>query len=163
MTDCSDFIEAARGLCSFIETQQSDDSKQFLLLTQKHLLKLYANGLNIPDILISRDIEIEPDISDTEIKALTKFIADRVPFSSYWVLLNPMETNDSAETGLGDLIDDLSDTYRDLKRGLILFDMEDRDAKENAIWHFKFHYTYHWGEHCIEALDAIHHYLHDNA
>lgn len=73
-----------------------------------------------------------------------------------------METNDSGETGLGDLIDDLSDIYKDIKRELYLLDNEVYNAKEDAIYNFKLLYDYHWGEHCIEALNAIHHYLYAN-
>jgi hypothetical protein len=40
--------------------------------------------------------------------------------------------------------------------------IDDIAVKENAIWKFKFDFYYHWGEHCLEALSAIHHHLIEN-
>ena len=102
------------------------------------------------------------DIPSDELKSILKFIAGRVPFSYYWAVLNPVDSENLAETGTGDLVDDLGDTYADLKEALIMFDKNEIDAQENAIWKFKFDFDNHWGEHSIEALYAIHHYLSEN-
>lgn len=155
-----DFVEAARNFCSLIETQKSDNPKQFLQTIQRHLLTLYTLGLDLPDIYPSTDLDTH--LSVTDVKAVLKFIGDRVPFSYYWVVLNPVDEINLAETGTGDLIDDLGDIYQDIKHGLILFDKEDFNAKENAVWQFKFDYDNHWAEHCIEALGVIYHYLYEN-
>jgi hypothetical protein len=156
------FEEAARRFCIFIETEQSDNLKEFLLSAQRHLLILYTVGFNIPDISVEGDIDFDTDIPNGEKKNILKFISDRVPFSYYWAVLNPVDINDTVETGVGDLIDDLGDMYNDIKRGLTLLDKEELSAKESAVWRFKFDYDNHWGEHCIEALYAIHHYLYAN-
>jgi hypothetical protein len=158
----SDFLKAAKNFCAFIETQQRDTSKGFLLLTQTQLLTLYSLGQNIPPVSLESNADIDTNLSDTEMKSLLKTISDRVPFAYYWTVLNPIDINNSAVIGTGDLVDDLGDIYKDLKQGLLLFDMPDFGAKENAIWKFRFDFDYHWRKHCIEALNAIHHYLQNN-
>ena len=157
-----DFLNSARKFCSFIETENSLTENEFLLLTQNHLLTLYSTARLIPSVKLKSDKDFEVDIPSDELKSLLKFIAGRVPFSYYWAVLNPFDNQNLAETGTGDLVDDLGDTYADLKEALIMFDKGDIDAQENAIWKFKFDFDNHWGEHCIEALYAIHHYFYAN-
>lgn len=155
----SDFLNSARNFCSFIETENSSTENEFLLFTQNHLLTLYSTARLIPSVILKSDKNFEVDIPSDELKQLLQFIANRLPFSSYWAVLNPLDNENLAEAGTGDLVDDLSDTYANLKEALIIFDKDDIDAQENAIWKFKFDFDNHWGEHCIEALNVIHHYL----
>jgi hypothetical protein len=155
----SDFLNAAKNYCNFIETEDSLTEIQFLSVTQTHLVTLYYLARQLPSVHLQVDKEFESDIDDEQMKALLRFIGARVRFSYYWVVLNPVDMNNLAETGTGDLIDDLGDIYKDLKRALVIFETDDIAAKENAIWKFKFDFDYHWGEHCIEALSAIHHHL----
>lgn len=158
-TELSNFLNAAREFCNFMETEKRLTEMEFLQVTQGHLVTLYSFGRHLPSIHLQVDKDFESGIDDNVMKPLLKSIAARVPFSYYWVVLNPVDTNNSADTGIGDLIDDLGDIYKDLKRGIMIFDIDDMAAKQNAIWKFKFDFDFHWNEHCIEALSAIHHYL----
>lgn len=158
----SNFIEAAKNFCLFIEKQDNYNAKEFLVLTQTHLLTLYQLGRTIPDVGLQSNINVGIDIPNIEMKATLALIGNRVPFSYYASVLNPLDIDSIEGVGIGDLIDDLGDIFEDLKRGIILFDKDDVGAKENAVWKFKFDYDNHSGEHCIEALYAIHHYLYGN-
>jgi hypothetical protein len=53
----------------------------------------------------------------------------------------------------GSLSDDLLDVYRDVRRGLALWESR-RDA--DAVWEWKFHFDAHWGAHAVDALRALH-------
>ncbi|GEO08272.1 DUF5063 domain-containing protein [Segetibacter aerophilus] len=156
------FVECAENFCLFIEKGTADAEKEFLIATQYHLLTLYNLGRNLPSVQLETDTEFDVKLDDKEMKAQLQLIANRVPFSYYWAVLNPVDLNNLAETGTGDLVDDLGDIYKDLKEALILHDKSEIGAMENAIFQFKFGYDNHWGEHCIEALYAIHHYLSQN-
>lgn len=153
------FVDASKDFCSFIEKGSANTESDFLLSTQNHLLTLYNLGRNLPRVKLETDTNFETGSDDAEIKAILKFISERVPFSYYWAVLNPVDETGLPETGTGDLIDDLGDIYSDLKEALMLYEKDNVGAKENAIFQFKFGYDNHWGEHCIEALYAIHHFL----
>lgn len=157
-----DFVEAARNFCLLIETQQSDNPKEFLQTIKRHLLILSALGLDLPQIYLSSDLDLSLNLAETEKKTIRQFISDRVPFSYYWIVLNPTDAENDAEVGAGDLVDDLEETYCDIKCGLIMLDKEDFSAKENGVWKLKFDYDSHWNTHCIEALQVIHDYIADN-
>jgi hypothetical protein len=153
------FVETAKGYCLFIEKGNAETQRLFIIETQQHLLTLYSLGRNLPSVKIETDIEFDVTVDDGEMKLLLNSIADRLPFSYYRAVLNPVDKVNLPETGTGDLTDDLGDIYKDLKEALTLYHQKEIGAAENAVFQFKFGYEYHWGEHCIEALYAIHHYL----
>ena len=52
----------------------------------------------------------------------------------------------------GDIIDDLNDIYRDLRRGLAYW----RDGQTgNALREWRFDFQIHWGKHATSALRAV--------
>ena len=62
---------------------------------------------------------------------------------------------------MGDLGDDLLDIYKDVKESLLVYNSPHEHAPERALWLLDFGFNHHWGQHCVDALQAIHHYLHD--
>lgn len=158
----SELLNTAKEYCNFIETESKLTQIEFLREAQTYLITLYSLARHLPLVHLQTDKDFESDIDDNTMELLLKFIGNRVPFPYYWTVLNPVNMNNLAETGTGDLIDDLGDIYKDLKRALLIFDTDHIAAKENAIWKFKFDFDYHWGAHCMEALSAIHHYLIEN-
>lgn len=156
-----DFIESARSFCSLLETQPSGNPKEFLEIIQGQLLTLYTLGIDLPDVFVESDIDFDTAIPREQRQALTKFISERVPFSYYPTILDPLDI-DTEEMGIGDLTDDLGDIYYDLKKSLILYENENMTVKGSAVWQFKFDFGHHWQEHCINALHVIFYYLFEN-
>lgn len=60
---------------------------------------------------------------------------------------------DSEEPCIGDVQDDLLDTFREVKSGLIAF--EQGHAQE-AAWRWAFNHQVHWGRHATAAIFALH-------
>lgn len=67
----------------------------------------------------------------------------------YWEVFDPYE---EAPLVCGSLSDDLLDVYRDLRRGLLIYDA---GKVGSAVWEWKFHFTNHWGDHAVDALRAL--------
>jgi hypothetical protein len=60
------------------------------------------------------------------------------------------------------LVDDFADIYLEIKENLDKIDNIGSDAAlEDAFWNFKFGFNSHWGNHCINALRALHHLKYD--
>ncbi len=81
-----------------------------------------------------------------------------MPFQYYESRQDPFDLGDH-EHEVGDLADDLADIWRDLKRGLELYDSNER-VTAAAEW--KFGFEAHWGRHATAALYALHCWLVDN-
>jgi len=59
----------------------------------------------------------------------------------------------NVESVIGDVGDDLLDTYKDIRAGLLLF--EEGQTNE-ALWHWAFLQRAHWGRHAVGAIFALH-------
>ncbi len=57
---------------------------------------------------------------------------------------------------VGDVADDISDIYIDVRRGLDLFD---RGLESDALWVWVFNFHIHWGKHATSAIRALHAYF----
>lgn len=154
-----DFLRAARDWCSLIESENGFSEVEFLYKAQELLALLYSLGIQLQWVELKDDEDIEVLIDEPTMNAVLQSISRRLPLSYYWTTLNPIEMEQEAEIGAGDLVDDLGDIYHDLKAGIQFFDRADLRSKENALWQFKTDFVQHWGRHCISALLVIHHYL----
>jgi hypothetical protein len=152
------FLSAARSFCTFLETKQSSAPSTFLTVIQSHLLSLYSCQNNLSLIELQKDTDIEAELLDMEMKSIMQFIGESLPCQYYWHVFDPSIEND-IEPVCGDLVDDIGDIYKDIKRSLLLFDIGSKGAQETAIWQFKFYFDAHWGDHCVNALYAIHYFL----
>jgi uncharacterized protein DUF5063 len=77
--------------------------------------------------------------------------AQPMPFNYYSECFNPIAI--PAELPVtADLADDLADIWRDLKRGLALYESGSAEA---AAWEWGFHFNAHWGHHTCGALYAL--------
>lgn len=52
--------------------------------------------------------------------------------------------------------DDLADIYRDLYRGLALWETDTPEGWAEAAWEWRFNYGIHWGEHLFRAMLTVH-------
>lgn len=148
----SNFVELAHGYCAWCESaefgEKPFESAAFWLA------RLYAAALALPDQPFNDhqpfndvDVSVSPDIR-------RKVSSNLSPFwkRSYRLLFDPRTSSDEPPIE-GNLGDDLSGVYDDLKYGLIFFEL---DQTKNAIWEWRFSYQVHWGQHATSALVAIH-------
>lgn len=156
--ELSDFLSAAGNFCTFLETKQRSTPKEFLTVIQRYLLRLYSCAKNLTLVELQKDTDIEVELPQAEMKNMLQFIAESLPYQYYWHVFDPSFENDT-EPVCGDLVDDIGDIYKDIKRSLLLFDIGSEAARENAVWQFKFYFDAHWGDHCVNALYAIHYFL----
>ncbi|MBC8026435.1 MAG: DUF5063 domain-containing protein [Steroidobacteraceae bacterium] len=79
-----------------------------------------------------------------------------LPFQYYRSQGDPLHLD--AENEIGDLADDLTDIWLDLKPGLEMLDQGHRDS---AAWHWQL-LSPHWSQHATAAVHALHRWLSDN-
>ncbi|MCG3132928.1 MAG: hypothetical protein HMLKMBBP_00014 [Planctomycetes bacterium] len=84
-------------------------------------------------------------------------VGPRYPSLGYYHdVLNLLAVGDPPDTAIGDAIDDLVDTYRELACGLRLL----RDgSRREAVGHWRHGFYSHWGSHALGAARAIHEQL----
>lgn len=153
------FYNSATSYCSKIEKSNSNGI-EYLRIIQLELLELYRNALNIPKIDFLTDCEYDNKLDKEEFEKTMNIISNQLDKNRYyWMTLNPTKIETESEIVLGDLLDDLSDIYKDLKYSLMIYNLNKIDCKEIAIFDFKFDFETHWNNHCVNALYGINYFI----
>lgn len=144
-----EFTELAQEFCAWAyASPNNEDEEVFYAL--KILSKLYCWAVQLPecaptDLLYSEEI---PKIDYKETHTLFK----KMPFQYYKKFFYPLNI-ETEEPIMGDLYDDLADIYKDLKDGLWYIE---RGSEADAVFHWKNTFGFHWGQHLVDALKALH-------
>src|SRR3546814_1634307 len=108
------FAEAAMSFCSWAETTPSEPEAGALTALE-HLSMLYQLALALPELFGEQE---PPEITRDEWQQIYVRFGS-MPFNYYALCFDPQELE--AKPVVADLADDLADIWRDLKRGLLLF------------------------------------------
>ena len=82
----SNFVDAAVKYCSFIETQEAEIPRNFILLAQTHLLTLYNLGSTMMIVEEKSDKKFDIKLDESEFQKTLHFIADRLwDYRYYWL------------------------------------------------------------------------------
>ncbi|MFL6374347.1 MAG: DUF5063 domain-containing protein [Pyrinomonadaceae bacterium] len=144
------FAAVARRYCEWAEAFPTD-ADQDLVVARELLAELHLAVLRLPDDCLSSE---SPDglVNAEEWKQrYARFEA--LPVKSYWKVFDALVLE---EPVFNTLADDLSDIWRDVKEGLLLYESGEF---EEAVWEWRFNYEIHWGRHLLGAQYAIYSYL----
>lgn len=140
------FVRAARDFCTFIETAERLTPEERRDTAREHFASVYAAAVQLP--------MAEPDTGDDRVDVPKPSWPGFPKQDLYWCALEPFDTTaEKPELGCGSLDDDVLDTYRDLKRGLLLWD---GGREGSAVFEWRLHFHAHWGSHATRALSALH-------
>lgn len=142
------FAELARGFCNWCET--SEPTIEPASQAASWLCKLYAAALLLPQVGPENSDGL-PELPSDEFERAKSNLGS---FNGlyYREFSNP-DPLKNGETVMGDVGDDLLDTYRDIRSGLLLFE---NGQKLEALWFWAFLHHIHWGRHAVGALFALH-------
>jgi hypothetical protein len=144
------FADIASDYCAWCEGARASDPGQLLLEATRHVARLYAAVLDLSEVEFS-DHPDPPILGQDAWNAMFKSFG-ALPFNFYCEVFDP-SIEKLEEPVVGDLADDLTDIYRDLREGLWLL----RHGHERAaVWSWKFTFGCHWGRHAVSALRALH-------
>ncbi len=146
-TYSSDFAEVARAYCSWCEAAYSEHSDS---QAAYWLGRLYSQALLLPHV----EPENEDGLPELPPEALAEATKNLAGFAGryYREIFDPDPSLTDGPV-MGDVGDDLLDTYKDVRAGLVLFD---RGETSEALWHWSFLHRIHWGRHAVGAMYALH-------
>lgn len=119
----------------------------------KSIARLYVAALQLPPPWNeSLPVEVpDVDLPKPHVDAV-QTRASELQRQIYWVVFDPYQEPPESPV-IGHLTDDLGDIYRDISRGLILFD---GGRVDEALWEWAFNFRIHWGKHATSAMRALH-------
>jgi len=142
------FAALASGFCAWCEAPSPEIDKE--ASAASWLARLYASALALPAVETESDDGL-PDIPEDELDRARRQLAS---FNGWYYreFFDPDPTLED-DACMGDVGDDLLDTYKDIKAANILFE---QGAVNEALWHWSFSHRIHWGRHAVGALLALH-------
>jgi hypothetical protein len=147
-TYSSDFAEVARAYCSWCEAAHSEHSD---LQAAYWLSRLYSQALLLPQVGSENDDGL-PELPPEALAGAARNLAAAFAGRYYREIFDP-DPSLVDEPVMGDIGDDLLDTYKDVRAGLVLFD---RGETNEALWYWSFLHRIHWGRHAVGAMYALH-------
>ena len=130
----------------------------------KKLTELYNAGLSLKSVELihsSEKTEFENVTREKLIEQNVNLISSLGKDCFYWEVFDPTYEKENEPTQ-GWLVDDVADIYADLKEELYKINQIGTDeAIEDGLWQLKFGFTSHWGNHCVNAIRALHYIYYD--
>lgn len=152
----SHFAKSAQEFCSLLEKSASVSDREFVQQAAYLLATLYAAGLSLPT-LDNEPEEQQASIEDTSFEHTSEIERQTGQklgkHNLYWEFYDPYDQSNPLTTTLSD---DLSDIYRNIKPGLIAYQKGTARSVSAAVWEWKDQFNFHWGDHAVDALRAIH-------
>lgn len=137
------FYDLAKEFCDFVTEKELQEGDLDLLMSL--ILRLYANGLSLPDM----EPETDNVADDVKLPQMCIRISQDIP-SSYWEVFNPLEEDAPV---CGSLYDDLRDIARDLQVGISEYEA---GKIGNAVFEWSFGLNNHWGQHAVDIIKTLH-------
>ena len=141
------FLEHAIGFCNWCEGESLGTNRE--LMAAVWLARLHAAALLLPE----RGPENEEGLPELPAVQRTQAERNLASFSGwfYRTVFDP-DPDNIDDPVMGDVGDDLLDTYKDVKAGCLLFD---RGQQSDALWYWSFMHRIHWSKHAVGALGAL--------
>jgi len=146
------FIGSCRNYCAWIESDRKIKSEGYLLYLQKLLLDLYVQALYLEknDEISHKNFSSELD--PVQLNLITNRTSENIgEHQCYWTTFDPTENVFGNEAAMmGDLLDDVMDIYKDVKRKLMTYDLGTKESMQDALWGMKFDFWHHWSCHAVD-------------
>ncbi|QIL80588.1 DUF5063 domain-containing protein [Diaphorobacter sp. HDW4A] len=149
-TAVATFTDNARSFCAWCEAPKGTDQELLRHEALQQIARVYSAALDLPAVEAPEHFPDPEDIPKAFKQKLFKSFG-ALPVNYYRVLFNTSVECDD-EPVIGDVADDLTDMYCDIRDGL---SMLDQGEETGAIWHWRFTFHMHWGRHATEALRAL--------
>jgi len=141
------FAEQAASFCAWCEGEALGHDAS--IAAAIWLARLHASALSLPQTQPEYGDNL-PELSFDELRNAERNL--RSFDGTYYRTIFDPNPKSNEDPVMGDVGDDLLDTYKDLKRGLLLYRSE---KVEHALWFWSYMHRLHWGKHAVGALAAL--------
>jgi hypothetical protein len=149
-----EFRRLAARYCEVVERAVGRDRLGLQEALMELLPALYSAGSALPNVEPATEDLLPDRPTNDEWFAVFKGLQEVLGPSDLYRSVQPYPIESKEEPGLGSVADDLGDTWRELKQGLLA--LEAGVAEADVVFHWREGYASHWGYHAADALAAIH-------
>ncbi|HYG77696.1 MAG TPA: DUF5063 domain-containing protein [Planctomycetota bacterium] len=145
------FARLARQYCELIENLEQESA--FLEKIHELLPKLYDAARALPEAPLDTGKPLRSAVTARGWEKLFNSLQQKIGAGDRY--REVFDAYKSTEPVTGMLSDDLADIYGELKSGLRSFEKGSACGISEAVWHWRFGFREHWGEHLTGALRAL--------
>ncbi len=159
-----EFATVANEFCSFVESVEQFQRKDFVIRLQKlfPLLYLKAALLPEPDLEMSDDVP-EKFVSEEDYNyILHKLELKLGQFDAYYEVFDPSIhlTEAAVEANISE---NITDIYQDLKDFILAYRIGTLEVMNDALWECRNNFEQFWGQRLVNGLRAVHNLVYGEA
>jgi hypothetical protein len=158
-----EFVTVANEFCTFIESVDGFERKEFVERLQKLLPLLYLKASLIPEIEDKLPEYVEKFVTEDDYNYVHKKLQSKFgQFDSYQEVFDPMMQY-SEEPLESNLSENVADIYQDLKDFILGYRIGTIDVMNDSLFECKNNFEQYWGQRLVNGLRAIHNLVYGEA
>lgn len=151
-----EFVTVANEFCTFVESVDGFERKEFILRLQKLFPLLYLKASLIPEIEEKLPEFVEKFVTEGDYNFIHKKLQMKFgQFNSYKEVFDPMMQY-SIEPLENNLSENVADIYQDLKDFILGYRIGTIEVMNDSLLECRNNFERYWGQKLVNGLRAIH-------
>lgn len=151
-----EFVTVANEFCTFVESVDGFERKEFILRLQKLFPLLYLKASLIPEIEEKLPEFVEKFVTEGDYNFIHKKLQIKFgQFNSYKEVFDPMMQY-SIEPLENNLSENVADIYQDLKDFILGYRIGTIEVMNDSLLECRNNFERYWGQKLVNGLRAIH-------
>jgi len=158
-----EFVTVANEFCTFIESVDDFERKEFVSRLQKLFPLLYLKASLLPEIEERLPEYVEKFVTEEDYNFVYRKLQVKLGrFDSYQEVFDPM-IQFSDEPVESCISENVADIYQDLKDFILAYRIGTTDVMNDSLFECKNNFEQYWGQQLVNGLRAIHNLVYGEA
>lgn len=151
-----EFVTVAKEYCTFIESADDFNRKQFVTVATRIIPLLYLKASVLPKVENELDESIEKTVDEMTYAHIQDIVTSKLGrFNDYLEVFTPdMQRSDSPVISF--IGEDLADIYQDLKDFISAYRIGVTEIMNDALAEVVNNFQLYWGQRLVNTLRALH-------
>ncbi|WP_430809761.1 MULTISPECIES: DUF5063 domain-containing protein [unclassified Carboxylicivirga] len=151
-----EFVTVAKEYCSFLESADNFDRKEFVTIATRIIPLLYIKAAVLPKLEFELEEEIEKTVDALSYAQIQESISAKLGrFNDYLEVFTPdMERSDSPIIAF--IGEDMADIYQDIKDFISAYRLGVTEVMNDAVAAVITNFELYWGQRLVNTLRALH-------
>jgi len=151
-----EFVTVAKEYCTFVETTEELNRKQFVTIATRLIPLLYLKSVVLPKVEAELDESIEKTVDEITYAHIQDNISTKLGrFNDYLEVFTPdMQRSDTPVIAF--IGEDMADIYQDLKDFISAYRLGVTEVMNDALAEVVTNFELYWGQRIVNTLRALH-------
>lgn len=151
-----EFVTVANEFCTYLETCNKNEAKQFAEKAQKLLPLLYLKASLLPQVDTMLEENLEKFVNEADWEYIRSMIQAKLGANDEYLEVFDKQMQESDEPLYQSISECFADIYQDLKDFLSSYRIGSLEIMNDALWELNNNFGLYWGQNTVNTLRAIH-------